>query len=77
MNEQRIVEIAADHVEKDGYVVYDDFDEQRPVNQTGNKWLFFIRRCLLESGYYIHMRRSAHEWRNCGYPGDHTHFHRN
>lgn len=47
MNEQSILEIAAGHVEKDGYVVYDDFSEQRPINQTGNKFLFFVRRCAL------------------------------
>jgi hypothetical protein len=76
MNEHRILEIAASHVERDGYVVYEDFEEQRPVNQTGNKFLFFIRRRLLEGGYQIHMRRNAAEWSNCGYPDDHTHFHR-
>jgi hypothetical protein len=77
MNELRLLEIAADHVERDGYVLYGDFDEQRPVNQTGNKFLFFVRRCLLEGGYYIHMRRNAAEWGMCSYPGDHSHFHRN
>ena len=77
MNEQRILEIAADHVEQDGHVVYDAFEEQRPVNQTANKFLFVIKRCLLESGYYVHERRKSAEWSNCGFPGDHTHFHRN
>jgi len=77
MNEERILEIAADHVEKDGYVVYDDFSELKPVNQTGNQYLFGIKLWLRAHGYRLHERRSRADWNNCGYPGDSTHFHRN
>lgn len=74
MNEQSILEIAADGVARDGYVEYGAFYGLRPVDQ-GNKFLFFVRSCLLASGYEIHMRRDAAEW-TCGYLGDNTHFHR-
>jgi len=75
MNVQRVLAIAADCVARDGYVEYEAFHELRPVNQ-GNKFLFLVRRWLLESGYDIHMRRDATEW-NCGHPNDNTHFHKN
>jgi hypothetical protein len=58
-----------------GYVEYEAFHELRPVNQ-GNKFLFLVRRWLLESGYDIHVRRDATEWK-CGHPNDNTHFHKN
>jgi hypothetical protein len=74
---QSIHEIAADHVERDGYVVYDDFSELKPVNLAGNRYLFRIKNWLLEHGYRVHERRNRGEWSNCGYPGDNTHFHRN
>lgn len=76
LNEQDILEVAADHLEKDGYVVYDDFSVLKPVNQTGNRYLFRVKQCLLEHGYRVHERRHRAEWANCGYPGESTHFHR-
>jgi hypothetical protein len=77
LSEDTILEIAADHVEKDGYVVYDDFSELKPVTQTGNRYLFGVKNTLLVHGYRLHERRHRAEWDNCGYPGDNTHFHGN
>ena len=75
-NEQRILEIAADHVEKDGYVAYDDFIELKPVDQIGSMHLFPVKLCLIKRGYSVHEARNRAEWSGCGYPGRKTHFHR-
>ena len=64
-------------MENDGWVVYADFEELRPPNQSGNKFFFPVKKLLTERGYRVHERRSRHDWTNCDYPGDHTHFHAN
>lgn len=76
MSEQRILDIAADHVEKDGYVAYKDFIELRPVDQIGSMYLFPIKGCLTKRGYSAHEARYRAQWSGCGYPGHKTHFHR-
>lgn len=70
-----VLRIPTDRLEKDGYVTYDDFGDLRPVGQTGNRWLFAVKVCLLEHGYRVHERRLRAEWPNCGYAGNSTHFH--
>lgn len=75
LSEAAILEIAAVRLERDGYLDYADFEELRPVGQTGNRYLFAVKLCLLDNGYRVHERRHRAEWGNCGYPGDNTHFH--
>lgn len=77
MNEQSILKIAANHIEKGGYVVYYDFSELKPANQSGRWYWFPIKDCLLEHGYSVHESRHRADWNNCGYSGDKTHFHKN
>jgi hypothetical protein len=77
LTDESILEIAADHVEKDGYVVYDDFSELKPVTQSGNQYLFRVKNWLLAHGYRLHERRHRADWSNCRYAGDNTHFHAN
>jgi hypothetical protein len=75
--EKRVLEIAADHLEKDGYVVYDDFIALKPVDQIGSMSLFPIKLCLQKRGYGVHEGRYQAQWNGCGYPGRKTHFHSN
>lgn len=76
MNQRRILEIAADHVEKDGYVAYADFIELKPVDQIGSTYLFPVKACLKKHGHICHEAQHRAQWIGCGYPGRKTHFHR-
>jgi hypothetical protein len=76
MNKRRILEIAAEHVQRDGFVVYNDFEVERPPKESGGHSLWIIKRWLLEDQRHeAHERRHHATWTHCGYSGKHTHFH--
>lgn len=75
MKQQKVLQIAAMRLRTDGYLVYNNFLEFRPLDEAGSQWLRPIKKVLLESGYRVHEARYRADWGRCGYPGGRTHFH--
>ena len=57
-------------------VTYDDFHVLRPSGTSGGHWLHSVKKILLSNGWRVHEARQKASWKNCGFEGSKTHFHK-
>jgi len=57
-------------------ITYDDFRKLRPPGEVGGYWLYPLKKILLKNGWKVHPARQKSSWRNCGFRGSKTHFHK-